>query len=209
MKKKDKLSNYLIADKHIFKFFIIISIIGIICGSLLITILNNTDIELVKNQIQLFIENISNNSFNYYHSLTNCLIVNLIVIISIWILGISVIGLPVIIVIVFIKSLMLGFTISSFITTYKLYGLIISFIYVFPASIINLIIYLIIATFAIQLCINIFQIVFKSKKPNFKSIKKKYTASLILSIFFITITALIETFITPNLLKLFVTLLLK
>jgi len=209
MKGKDKLKKYIIIDKTLVRFLLIISIIGIITGAFLITILNKGDFETVKLNITNFIDGIRNNTFNYYDSLTNCLIINVLVVLAIWILGISVIGIPLIIIIIFLKSLTLGFIISSFITVYKLKGCLLSFIYIFPSTIINLIVFIIISMFAIKLCINIFKSIFKNKSINFKNISNKYLGILVVSLFFIALSALIEVFITPHLLKLFVTLLLK
>lgn len=200
MKKiMDKLKNRISYNKKIMLFLTILTIIGIITGAFLIVILNVSDKNLIKEYIQTFIDNI--NSFNYIESLKNSLIISLILTIGIWILGISVIGLLFVILIIFWKSFVLGFTISSFIITYNLKGLMLSFVYIFPSFIINLLVLMYLGSYSIKFSLIIIKSIVSKKKLELSKLMHKYLIVLILTLIINLLTSLFEVFITPILLK--------
>lgn len=200
MKKiMDKLKNRISYNKKIMLFLTILTIIGIITGAFLIAILNVSDKNLIKEYIQTFIDNI--NSFNYIESLKNSLIISLILTIGIWILGISVIGLLFVILIIFWKSFVLGFTISSFIITYNLKGLMLSFVYIFPSFIINLLVLMYLGSYSIKFSLIIIKSIVSKKKLELSKLMHKYLIVLILTLIINLLTSLFEVFITPILLK--------
>lgn len=200
MKKiMDKLKNRISYNKKIMLFLTILTIIGIITGAFLVVILNVSDKNLIKEYIQTFIDNI--NSFNYIESLKNSLIISLILTIGIWILGISVIGLLFVILIIFWKSFVLGFTISSFIITYNLKGLMLSFVYIFPSFIINLLVLMYLGSYSIKFSLIIIKSIVSKKKLELSKLMHKYLLVLILTLIINLLTSLFEVFITPILLK--------
>ena len=206
MKLLDMLRNKVKYSKKIMAFLTIIVIFGIISGSFLSVILNSQDKQLVTDNIKNFIESIS---FNNIDILKNTLLVNVLLIVGIWILGISVIGLIIVIVLVFWKSFTLGFTISSFILTYNLKGLLLASIYIFPHLIINLLVIMYLGTYALKFSILIIKCMFSKVNLNLKKLMLSYSKVLLFNLIIITITSLLEAFITPYLLKLIVPILIK
>lgn len=200
------LRNKVKYSKKIMAFLTIIVIFGIISGSFLSVILNSQDKQLVTDNIKNFIESIS---FNNIDILKNTLLVNVLLIVGIWILGISVIGLIIVIVLVFWKSFTLGFTISSFILTYNLKGLLLASIYIFPHLIINLLVIMYLGTYALKFSILIIKCMFSKVNLNLKKLMLSYSKVLLFNLIIITITSLLEAFITPYLLKLIVPILIK
>lgn len=197
MKKiMDKLLN---VDKKVLIFLIIICIIGIITGSIFMTILNSNDKNSILVSLEEFIT--SYDTVNPEKGLINNLIVNIMYIFAIWILGISIIGLPIVIFILFFKSFLLSFTISSFIMKYKLKGILLGIIYNMPHQIINLIVYMYLGVYSIKLSSCIIEAIVYKKSINFKSITNRYILVLVISIVTLIITTLYETYIMPVLLK--------
>ena len=164
MKILDMLKNKIKYNKKTMLFLVIIVIIGILTGSFFSVILNQNDKQLVIDNITNYIENI--NKINNLEILKNTFIVNILVIFGIWILGISVIGLFIVIILLFWKSFTLSFTVSSFILTYNLKGLLLSFIYIFPHLIINMLIYLYIGSYALKFSILIIKCIFHKSLNN-------------------------------------------
>lgn len=197
MKILDKLHNKLKYNKKLMLFLSIIVLAGIIAGAFLIVILKNNDKELVIDSIKQFIQN-TDNSFSLFK---NSFLINLLIIISIWILGISVIGSFVAIAIIFWKSFTLGFTISSFILTYNVKGLILAFCYIFPHIIINLFLFMYLGTYAIKFSILIIKCIFHKINLDFRKLTIIYLKVLLICIIIIFLTAIYESFITPLLLK--------
>lgn len=200
-KTMDKLKNKARGNKKIILFLSIIAIIGLISGSMFITIISKSDQSLTKNYIENFIETINNNKLNYFACLKNTLIGNLSFIFIIWLLGISLIGLPIIIFMYFSKCFILGFSVSSFILKYKSKGTILALSYIFPHHIINLIIYTLLMLYAIKVSIFLFNAIVKKKNINFKIIMRVYLKILIITLIGSIITSLFECFITPYILN--------
>lgn len=195
-----KLINELLdVDKKTVIFLIIICIIGIVTGSIFMTILSTNDKDIVIESLDNFIA--LNGQINTKISLTNNLNINLLYCIIIWLLGISVIGLPIVIFILFMKSFLLSFTISSFIYKYKTKGLLLGIIYNLPHQVINLIIYLYLGVYSIKLSSFILKAIVYKKNINFKNITNRYLIVLLFSVIILIISTLYETYIMPSLLK--------
>ena len=184
-------------------FVIFIIILGIISGTIFLTVLNENDKNLVINQIINFINNINNNEINNTISLKNALIENGIFIIISWIFGMSIIGIVFNIFLIYLKGFIIGFSISSFFLAYKYKGLLAAFIYIFPTSIINIIITLIIGVYSILFVINLWKLIFiKDKSINMKNFLKKYLLILIITVILCLISSLTEAYVVPAILKL-------
>lgn len=197
MKKiMDKLLN---VDKKILIFLIIICIIGIITGSIFMTILNSSDKDSILVSLEEFVTEY--NTLKPEKDLINNLVVNIMYILAIWILGISIIGLPIVIFILFFKAFLLSFTISSFIMKYKLKGIILGIVYNIPHQVINLVVYMYLGVYSIKLSSCIIEAIVHKKSINFKNVTNRYLLVLVVSIIILIITTLYETYIMPILLK--------
>lgn len=185
-------------DKSIYISLILVVIISILFGTFFIKILSTEDKNILLEHINLYFENIKNN--NISNNLYNNLLNNNITLFIIWILGFSVIGLPILITILFYKGFSLSFTVASLLYKFKLNGIFISIIYIFPHLIINLLFYFITTYYSFKMCINLIQIIFYKKILN-KNLLKKYLIVLLISIIFLSISSLYETFILPYLIK--------
>ncbi len=197
----DKLKKILKYDKKVMTFLNIITIIGIITGSIFIVILNKGDKSLVINSIKQFFSNLSKDKFDYILIFKNAIISNTLFSFVIWIIGISVIGVIIVICILFYKSFTLGFTISSIIYTYKLKGIVLSIFYVFPHMIINILILLYLSSYSIKLSIILIKSIIKKENLNFKSFFNNYIQVLLISLIFIVVSSLYESFISLQILK--------
>lgn len=206
MKWMDKLKGTIKVNKKTLLFFTILLIIGIIAGSIFMAILSETDKKLVIDYFNNYISNIENNKLNYLESIKNGLFNNLLYIIIIWILGISIIGIPIVTIMFFIKSFTLGFSIASIVFNYKLKGCLLNFINIFPHQMIYFLIYMLITTYSIFFSLKMINSIINKKNMDFKIMMNKYVKILIISVIAITISIIIETFITPLLIKIIIPL---
>lgn len=179
---------------------VLITILGFITGILLIAILSNENKDLIKESINAFFETINENKLKYTKLLYTSLTTNLIVNIIIWLLGISIIGIPIVIIILFYKSLMLGFTISSLLFNYKLSGIILTIIYIIP-YIINLFLIFIMTYHSVRFSLTLFKYLFKKGDFNKKNVVSKYIKLLTFSSLSFILSSLIETYIIPFIIK--------
>ena len=73
--------------------------------------------------------------------------------------------------------------------------------------IINVFVYIILTMYSLSLSLKIFQTIVKKQTLDFKFIMNKYLKILLISIIIIAITSAIEVFITPNLMKMAISIL--
>lgn len=188
--------------KYLFLFIIIIA--GIIMGVLFSNILSVSDEKLVYTKLTLFFNNLKDDiPIDFIANLLTSLKNNFIYLITIWILGLSVIGLILNNFILFFKSFVLGFSIGSIINIYLYGGLVLSFVYVFPSILINLFIYTIMVYYANNFSLCLFNVLFRKKEYKFSKLIIKYAKLLGYCASALVISSLLETFLTPFLIKLF------
>ena len=161
------LKNYYRVNKKYFVFITIIFFIAIMSGSIFTLTLNDTDTNIVSEFFSNYLENID--KINYINSFVNSLISNIFVVMIIWLLSYSIIGLPIIILIFFYKSFIIGFSISGIIINYKIKGLLMAFLYIFPHQILFILALLYLLVFSVIMSINLFYAVFKHENIRFSS----------------------------------------
>lgn len=197
----------ILPNKKINLFVIFIIILGVVSGTIFLLALNETDKELIANQITNFMVNINENSISNINALKNSLIENLIFVILIWVLGMSIIGIIFNIFAIYLKGFILGFTISSFFWLYKYKGFLVSGIYLIPSGIINILIALIVGAYSIMLTAHLWKVIFmKDKSNNITKFLKKYLLILLICIVLVGISSLFESYLLPSLLKLMIKL---
>ncbi len=188
--------------KYLFLFVIII--IGIIVGIIFSNILNSEDNKLVVNKVSKFFNNLRDDvKIDFLKTLFISIKNNLIYLLVIWILGLSVIGLFLNNFILFFKSFVLGFSIGAIINIYLYGGIILSFLYVFPSFILNLLVFLVMVYYANDFSLKLFNLIFRKSECNFALLLKKYIKIFLYLAIILIISSIMETFITPYLIKLF------
>ena len=208
MKLLDKLLNNIRFDKKYVLFSLILVVLGIVTGSLFIVILNNTDKNLVIEYISDFTSNIKNSSINNLDLLKNALINNYIVIFLLLIIGFTSFLFPINVLVLFYKSFIIGFCLSSFILTYGIKGSLLSIFYILPHLLINILIFCLLTAFTLKISISMIKYVINRKDVNMRQYFNKYLSIIIMSIVIITLTSLYEAYVVPYLLKLIVNLII-
>ena len=176
----------------------VIFFIGIIFGSIYITILSNDQKSIIIKQVGEYFKNMPKLSFeDKLEIFKNSLISNLLYTISIWILGLSIVGLPLIFIMIFFKSFILGFSVSSIFAKYGVKGILKAVIYVFPVNIITIILAIVLSSYSILISCKLFLSAFKKQTINFKTFMGKYLFLLVISILICILCSLYEAFINP------------
>lgn len=197
----------ILPNKKVNLFVIFIVILGIISGSLFLMVLNENDKSEVINEISTFMTNINTNNINNLNSFKNSLIEGMILIILSWILGMSIIGVIFNIFFIYMKSFIIGFSISSFILVYKYKGILSSLIYVIPSQLINILIILILGVYTLLFSKYLFKMIFfKDKTVNLGKFFKKYVLVFGICIILCVISSLCEAYLLPSLLKVMIKL---
>lgn len=197
----------ILPNKKVNLFVIFIVVLGIISGSLFLMVLNENDKSEVINEISTFMTNINTNSINNLNSFKNSLIEGMILIILSWILGMSIIGVVFNIFFIYMKSFIIGFSISSFILVYKYKGILSSLVYTVPSQLINILIILILGVYTLLFSKYLFKMIFlKDKTVNLGKFFKKYVLVFGICILLCLVSALCEAYLLPSLLKVMIKL---
>ena len=191
------LKNKAKRNKKKLYFLVGLALIGFISGSLFTTFLSKTDEALVTEYIKNFINTIKGNNLDYIDVFKNAIFSNMLYIFIIWILGISIIGLPINVFIYFVKTFMIGFSLSSIFLAYKFKGLAIVIIYLLP-QLLNIIILLILMVFSINFSLRLLNSILKRSILDFKTLFNNYLGILLLTVVLIFISSLIEVFMVPT-----------
>ena len=187
--------------KKEYTFILCLMLVGITFGSIFMTLLKSQDKLLVFNHITVYFDALKNHQLSYLLALKDNLLSNLGFIIGIWLLGLSIIGVPIILFLIFFKGFLLGFAIASIIYKFKLWGLFITIIYIFPHHVITTIVLLILSYYALHFSLTFGYSILKRKTVNFNFLTNRYVKVLAVSILSIIITSLYEVYIVSGLLK--------
>lgn len=199
MKLINLIMNDLKKDKSIYVSLIIALLISFIFGMFFITILSSTDKVTLKEYITNFFTSIKQGKII---SLYKTLINNNLGIVITAILAFSVVLFPLVIVIIFYKGFTLAFTITSLIYTFKIKGIILAIVYVFPSLIFNLVFYFIMCYYSFKLSLILFNKVINKDTTNINKFLKKYLVIILVCIAFVSLFSLYDTYLLPSLIKL-------
>ena len=176
----------------------IVLVLGLLFGSIYITILSNNDKKDLLENVSLYFNNYKSISFqDKLNIVKESFIKNIIYFLLIWVLGVSIIGFPVILIMIFYKSFLLGFSISSIFAKYRVGGVYRILLYVFPSKIILLLLAVFLGVFSINLSNKLANSLVKKNSFNFNAYMGKYFLLLLICILACTITSLIDAFIIP------------
>ena len=193
------IMNDLKKDKSIYLSLLIALLISFIFGMFFITILSSTDKVTLKEYITNFFTSIKQGKII---SLYKTLINNNLGILITSILAFSVVLFPLVIVIIFYKGFTLAFTITSLIYTFKIKGIILAIVYVFPSLVFNLVFYFIMCYYSFKLSLILFNKAINKDTTNINKFLKKYLVIILVCISFVSLFSLYDTYLLPSLIKL-------
>lgn len=199
----NKAKQSITSQKKKYIFLITVLVVGMISGILFIFFISKEDKSLVKTELETFFTMIKSNKINYFTTFINSFFSNFFYLFSIWLLGISIIGIPIIIFMLFLKGFVFGFSISSIISHNGLIGIPLSISTQFPHSIILLICMILISFYATNFSIKLFKVLFLKSDLPLGIYFKKYNLVSMICIICLFICSLIETFLSPVLINLF------
>ena len=202
--KKKNFWQELKKNKYKYLFLITIIILGFLSGIVLAKILSYNDKKEVGEIVETYFLNLKNNeSINYIGNFLNNLGVNFFYLLLLFIFGISIIGIVLNPFILYFKSLITGFSVGIIISLYSFKGILGGILYLFPTQLLNLLIYMLVSFYGINLSIRLFKVLFLRKNINNNEFMKKYFQVLLFSSIVLLISTLYETFLADFVMKFF------
>ena len=205
--KINSIKNIIFPSKKINMFVISILFLGLISGAVFGNIISVNDKTLVIDKIKLFISNINSDSINGIEVFKNGISVNMLYLGIIWVMGMTFVGVVLNVVILFIKSFILGFSLASFIMVYSYKGLILSLIYLLFGQILNILVIVMVTIYGIMFSSKLNLIIFKNKQDNnILKFFRNYVFILIIAIIVSIISSISEAFLLPAIIKIIIKL---
>lgn len=205
--KINSIKNIIFPSKKINIFVISILFLGLISGAVFGNIISVNDKTLVIDKIKLFISNINSDSINGIEVFKNGISVNMLYLGIIWVMGMTFVGVVLNVVILFIKSFILGFSLASFIMVYSYKGLILSLIYLLFGQILNILVIVMVTIYGIMFSSKLNLIIFKNKQDNnILKFFRNYVFILIIAIIVSIISSISEAFLLPAIIKIIIKL---
>ncbi len=188
-----------IIKSRIFKVLILLFILGLLFGVISFIFMDKTSLE---NYTLNYVDLISKNNFDYIKGLINTLISNYKYLSILWIFGIIFFLFPLVPLIIIYRGISIGLMISSIIYSFKLKGFLYALIMLFPAKIINELIYIIMSYYSISFSLKIYNVIKTNKSINITSFSKNYFYILLIFIVALTLTSIFEVYLSTNIIKL-------
>ncbi len=199
------INDTLKKEKPLLFFTFIVFTLGLLLGTIFITMITEEDKTLLLNQLSTYLESTKKLSKDVFGivAFKSCFLNNFIQLLILFILGISMIGILAVIIILFFKGFMIGTSLSTFILKFKVKGILGCFLYVFPTTIINILIFILLSFYAVYVSKKFLYALFKKDNLNFKTFLGKYLLTFVICVILMFFTCFLESFLTPFLLKLF------
>ncbi|MGM0846038.1 MAG: stage II sporulation protein M [Bacillota bacterium] len=127
-----------------------------------------------------------------------------------WLLGISIIGLPLIFILLFMKGVVVGFSVGFLVNQMGWNGFLLSFATVLPQNIVIIPAFIFIGAISVSFSLTLIRKIFMKLSPQLQvqmvPLLSKYILAFVLAIGVIAVAAGIEAFISPSLMKMIVNL---
>ena len=185
-----------IIKNKLFKVLIVLFILGFVLG-----IISYLLLDVENNSIINYFSLLKDNKFNYFNGFINSIKYNYKYAFLLWIFGICLFLSFIIPFIIIYRGISVGFTLFSIIYTFKLKGLIMALILVFPVILVNELIFILLSYYAIKFSYREFNIIKNNKSINLKSFIKNYFIIFIIFLGVLLLNSIFEIYISSNIIK--------
>jgi stage II sporulation protein M len=206
MKKRlyqNDAASYFREHSSTFLFIVILFLMGVIFGAIVVNSMSITQKEDLFYYLSQFFSQIlngkvvENNDLFAQSFLHNSKFIGLI-----WILGISIIGLPVILILLFIKGLVVGFTVGFLVSQLGLKGFLLAFVSILPQNLIIIPVFILMAALSVIFSLRMIKKqFFKTSGQPILPFFKNYILTFIVAVVLISAASGVEAYVSPWLMK--------
>lgn len=201
-----KISDTFREQRFIYLLVLLFFCIGVVIGVYTVMYMGETDRSDLTSYFNSYISSISLNETNYGDLLFTVLKKNLLLIVPIVLLSFTFLGTPIILIIDLIKGFSLGYTFTFLLCTFNGKGMGLAAVSIIPQNIIYIPCIIILSVIGISLSTKIFkEKIFKHSVMSKREILKDVSNFLILVMGLFLVGVLIETYLSPNIIKFIVT----
>lgn len=200
---KSSLAAHVKQNLSIYVFTVILFVMGIIFGAVVVNSLSYDQKDDLFLYLNRFFGHVSSGDMAEASLMFKQSFIHYLKYIGLmWILGVSIIGLPIILILLFLKGIVVGFTVGFLVNQLGLHGFLLSFVSVMPQNIILIPVFLICTAQAIMFSIKMVrqQFIKRVNEPILAHFTN-YTLLMVVMIVFISIASVYEAYISPALMK--------
>lgn len=189
-------------DKKAYFFVVLIMFcLGISFGLYTVKYMGASDRNDLTNYFFSFTNNVENESIDYGRLLFEVVKKNIIIIIPIFVLGLTFFGAPIILILDLVKGYTLGYTFSFVVTTFEGKGLGLALVSIIPQNILYIPCFIALSVISLSMSTEKFKNKY-FKNGNIKSVFfADFLNKLVMIIILLSIGILVETYISPSLIK--------
>lgn len=197
-----KINELLQQNKLYYLFILLFFCIGIVLGVYTVKYMNISDKSDLSNYFTSYINSLTKSSTNYGSILLSVLKKNITIIIPIFLMSFLFFGGPIILILDLVKGFSIGYTFAFLLTTYNNKGFGIAFSSIIPQNLIYIPCIILLSIISLNLSVEKFKKKFNKGVwgGGFKSLSNMLVP-LGLVVLFFSLGIIIETYLSPNLIK--------
>ncbi|MFA9556059.1 stage II sporulation protein M [Evansella sp. AB-rgal1] len=189
--------------RSIYMFTTVLLIMGVIFGAIIVNSLSFSQKNDLYAYLSLFFGQVEQGEFASSSAMFSQSLSHYSKYIGImWLLGLSVIGLPIIFILLFIKGLVVGFTVGFLVNQMGFDGFLLAFSSILPQNIILIPIFIIITTVATAFSIKIWRQITRRGYEPIAQYFLSYAIFLVFVSVFVVIVSAYEAYVSPAVMKL-------
>lgn len=198
------VQNHLQNNRSTYTFTIVLMMMGVIFGSVVVNSLAPPEKQDLFTYIQQFLGDMSKGQVASSNEMfTQSFAHNMKYIGVMWILGFSIIGLPIVLILLFLKGVVVGFTVGFLVSSMGWHGFLVSLVTVLPQNIILLPVFIVMSSAAISFSFKMIRRQFmknQSAPPIFQQFIR-YSIFMIGIVGVLVMVSLFQAYVSPVLTK--------
>lgn len=193
---------YISEHQSLYLFAVILFTMGVIFGAIIVNSLELTQKQELVGFLQYFFANVNDNGIAEPGAhFQQTFAFHLKTVGIIWILGLSIIGLPLILLLLFLKGVVVGFTVGFLVDQLQWQGVMFAVTGVLPQNMLIVPALLIVGVGGISFSLRLIRTRLMSKRDIILPYFWSYTAIMVVMLIVLTVASLFEAYISPSLMQ--------
>jgi stage II sporulation protein M len=200
---QDRISYHIQEHSSVYLFVSVLLLMGVIFGAITVNSLQGSQKQELYTYLSRFFGQVSEGKFAAPSEMfQQSYFSHLKYVGFIWVLGISIIGLPIILILLFLKGIVVGFTVGFLVNQLGWQGFLLSFVSILPQNLIVIPSFLIITTVSVSFSLRMIrhQFMRRSQEP-ILPLLVRYTCFFLVAGLLLAAASFFEAYASPGLMK--------
>ncbi|MGA9288099.1 MAG: stage II sporulation protein M [Anaerobacillus sp.] len=200
---KQVISAHLSDHLSIYTFIAVLFLMGIVFGAVIVNSLSLTQKEELTVYLSRFFGQVSEGQFATSSEMFHQSLTHYVKYISLmWLLGLTIIGLPIVLIMLFLKGIVVGFTVGFLVNQMSWKGFLLAFVSVFPQNILAVPAMIVVGTASLTFSLRLMrQLVMKRRTELILTPFIRFSVLVICTLGVLCMAAWFEAYLSPGLIK--------